>query len=67
MLEYLHIDDYPVGIAVISLCVTVILICQIIITKFLGKEALRKWLIPLTQGSLDIVFEQSDRRREIAR
>jgi len=26
-----------------------------------------KWLIPLTQVSLDIVFKRSDRRREIAR
>jgi hypothetical protein len=27
----------------------------------------REWLIPLTQVSLDIVSEGSDRRREIAR
>ena len=26
-----------------------------------------RWLIPLTQVSLDIVFKRSDRRREIAR
>jgi len=42
MLEQLHIDNYPVGIAVIFLSVTVILTIQIIITKLLGKEALRE-------------------------
>ena len=42
MLGNLHIDDYPVGIAVILLSVAVILTCQIIITNLLGKEALRK-------------------------
>jgi hypothetical protein len=30
-------------------------------------EEVTKWLIPLTQASLDIVSERSDRRREIAR
>jgi len=42
MLGNLRIDDYPVGIAIIVLSVVVSLSCQIIITKFLGKETLRK-------------------------
>ena len=42
MLENFRIDDYPVGIAAILLSVAVIITCQIIITRFIGKEALRK-------------------------
>lgn len=42
MLGNLHMDDYPVGIAIIFLCVAVIITFQIMLTKLLGKERLRK-------------------------